>query len=346
MNLTTINPLSDRRWDDLVNRHPRSSAFHERGWLDALNRTYGYEPFVLTSSPPDEPLSDGIVLCRVSSWITGTRLVSLPFSDHCDPLLTDPSQFLEFLDRVCALSDGLHCRYVEFRPLPQVGEVCSGLQKSASFCFQRLDLQPSCEQIFKGFHRDSIQRKIRRAERERLSCEMGRSARLVEDFYGLLLMTRKRHQLLPQPQAWFRNLVECLGEKVQIRLARKDGRPIAAILTLHHGSSVVYKYGCSDERFHNLGGMPFLFWRLIEESKAAGAAEIDLGRSDLDQEGLMTFKDRLGARRSLLAYYRYPGTGRKEAATRWGSLAVRRCLPVLPGMVLSAAGGVLYKHMG
>src|SRR5713101_9298121 len=62
----------------------------------------------------------------------------------------------------------------------------------------------------------------------------------------------------------FRNLVECMGDKIPIRLARKNGAPIAAMLTLRHRSSVVYKYGCSDERSHNLAGMPFLFWRLIE----------------------------------------------------------------------------------
>jgi len=35
-----VNPLSDRRWDELVSWHPRASAFHHRGWLETLNRTY------------------------------------------------------------------------------------------------------------------------------------------------------------------------------------------------------------------------------------------------------------------------------------------------------------------
>src|SRR5260370_41497972 len=95
-----LNPLVDRRWDELVARHPGASVFHQRGWLEALARTYGYEPYVLTSASPGEPLKDGIVLDRVSSWITGCRLVSLPFSDHCDPLLDNPSDLRGFLDRL------------------------------------------------------------------------------------------------------------------------------------------------------------------------------------------------------------------------------------------------------
>jgi len=48
------------------------------------------------NSAPGEQLTNGIVLCRIKSWITGTRMVSLPFSDHCQPLVDD-SETLETL---------------------------------------------------------------------------------------------------------------------------------------------------------------------------------------------------------------------------------------------------------
>jgi CelD/BcsL family acetyltransferase involved in cellulose biosynthesis len=346
VNFCAIDPLSDHRWDDLVARHPRASAFHERGWLEALRRTYDYQPWALTSAGPGEPLADGIVFCRIASWITGTRLVSLPFSDHCDPLLSERADFTSFLRAVRTAGDERACRYVEFRPLLPISERDSWLEKSGTYCFHALNLTPSGEEIFSAFHRNSIQRKIRRAEREQLSYEAGSSAPLVAEFYRLILITRKRHRLLPQPRAWFQNLAECLGDKMQIRLARKDGNPVAAILSLRHKRSVIYKYGCSDERFHNLGGMPFLFWRLIEESKAAGAEEIDLGRSDSEHEGLTTFKDRFGAIRSELKYYRHYYNRTGQTSTVPGAGVLRRFVPMLPGRVLSGAGAVLYKHLG
>jgi hypothetical protein len=346
MAIHVINPLSDRRWDDLVERHERSSAFHQRGWLEALTRTYGFQPFALTSAAPGEPMADGIVLCRVSSWLTGTRWVSLPFSDHCEPLLTDPSEWFCFAKWLHEESDRQGLKYVELRPISQVQNTDSGLRSSCSYCFHQLDLQPSLEQIFQGFHKDCIQRKIRRAEKEKLAYEVGHSEQLVREFYRLLLITRKRHQLLPQPRLWIRNLIECMGDQIQIRLARKDGVPVAALLTLRHRSSVIYKYGCSDDNLHHLGGMPFLFWRLIEESKASGALNIDLGRSDLDHEGLLTFKDRLGSERRLLTYYRYSGTEDTETATIKGSISIRRLFAALPGIVSSTAGRLLYRHVG
>jgi hypothetical protein len=141
-------------------------------------------------------------------------------------------------------------------------------------------------------------------------------------------------------------LLACTGDKLQIRVARKNGVPIAAMLTLRHRSSLVYKYGCSDERFHSLGGMPFLFWRLVEESKAAGVERIDFGRTDLNNEGLIAFKDRLGTSRKLLRYYRHAKTAKRGMAILWGSQAVRQFFSCLPEAVSAAAGRVLYRHMG
>jgi hypothetical protein len=137
-----------------------------------------------------------------------------------------------------------------------------------------------------------------------------------------------------------------MGDKVDIRLARKNGTPVAAMLTLGHSSCPVFKYGCSNAKHHNLGGMPFLLWRLIEESKALGAEKIDFGRSDLSQESLITFKDRLGTTKKLLTYYRYThATGRRELAP-WKSRLLRKLFCSLPDVLMSVASRILYKHAG
>ncbi len=339
-----IDPLADPRWDDLVASHPAASAFHRRGWLEALKHTYGYEPFVLTSAAAGEPLTDGLVACRVRSWLTGTRLVSLPFADHCEPLAGDSGGKLLLAERLVEEFRRQHCKYLEFRPL--AANLGDTLQPSESFYFHELDLSPSLEQLFKGLHKDSIQRKIRRAEKEQLVYEVGRSDEFITTFYNLMLITRRRHHLPPQPINWFKNLALHLGDSLHIRVARKDGAAVAAMLTLRHSSRVIYKYGCSDGAFHQLGGMPFLFWKLIEESKTTAAQSIDFGRSEMENEGLVAFKDKFGASKRTLTYFRFPHL-RKENASSWGdSPLARRMFSILPDGVLSAAGKVLYRHIG
>ena len=134
----------------------------------------------------------------------------------------------------------------------------------------------------------------------------GQSEDLLKDFYKLLVRTRARHDLPPQPYEWFQNLIDCLGDTLTIRLAYKDATPVAAILTLRFRDSVFYKYGASDVRYKHLGAMPLLLWMAIRESKSTGAKEFSLGRSDEDNAGLITFKNHW-TRSTPLVYWRYPG---------------------------------------
>src|ERR1700690_2016217 len=153
------------------------------------------------------------------------------------------------------------------------------------YLWHAIDLRPNLDAIFKNFH-NSVQRKIRRAEREALTYEEGNSEKLLEQFYKLVVSTRRRQHLPPQPIKWFRSLIATLGANLKVRIASKDGVPIASILTLCHKNTVTYKYGCSDARMHPLGGVALVFWNTIQQAKVAAYETMDLGRSDIGNEGL------------------------------------------------------------
>src|SRR5579862_551295 len=273
-----IRPLHDSRWSEFLHRHPRASVFHSPEWLESLQRTYGFEPCAYTTSPPGVGLQNSLVFCRVESWLTGRRLVSLPFSDHCDPLVTNR----EDLQRIIfALDEELHREkllYIEVRPKLPLGQMIP-CQSRYVHCSHHIDLSAELGTLFENFHKDSTQRKIRRAERECLTYEDGRSPALFDRFWHLYLLTRRRHKAPPQPKQWFHNLISCFGPALKIRITCKDGHPIAAILTIQYKDTLVYKYGCSDVRYNSLGGTHLLFWKCIQEAKRESVRVFDLGRS-------------------------------------------------------------------
>src|SRR5262249_14897153 len=148
------------------------------------------------------------------------------------------------------------------------------------------------------------------------------------------------------PIEWFQHLIACMGKDVSVRLAYKDNRPIAGILTLDHGTTFVYKYGGSDVRFHNLGAVPMLFWRAIQEAKEAGMEEFDLGRSELDNAGLIAFKERFSTVGSTLKVWRTPATTASSSVERLKVRLAKRICAYLPDRTLSLAGRLLYRHIG
>jgi CelD/BcsL family acetyltransferase involved in cellulose biosynthesis len=332
-----------------VQEHPNGSVFHTARWLEALRRTYQYEPLAFTTSAPGNALTSAIVFCRIKSWLTGVRMVSLPFSDHCEPLVDGDARFEVLAETLEREAGRLGCKYAEFRPLRAIGadvQRCANIGPSESFFIHRLKLQGSLEALFRKLHKSCIQRKIQKAGKVGLRYEEGRSDELLAKFYSLLLLTRRRHQLPPQPLTWFRNLANCMGDWLKIRIASQDACPVAGMITLHFGRTHVYKYGGSDARFNNLGAMPWLMWKAIQDAYDAGSHTFDFGRSDCDNEGLISFKDHWGSTKQSLTYYRFPRPGANSSVSRRGMRAVTTVCSYLPDRALTAVGGLLYRHVG
>jgi len=341
VNLYRLDPLQDPRWPALVEHHPRASIFHTPGWLQALRQTYGYQPIVFSTCPPDQALRDGIVFCDICSWLTGRRLVSLPFSDHCEPLIDadDVPQLSAAFDVM--RRDG-RWRYIEMRPRTINLATGPAFGSSEDFCLHLLDLRPSDDQLFSGFHRTATQQMIRRAERECLVCEEGRGDHLVQTFHSLAAQTRQRQGLPPQPVAWFRNLAAALGDAMTIHIATAGGRPIAGIVTLRHRQTMTFKYGASNAAFHRLGAMQLLLWNAIRIARAAGCEAMDFGRSAPGHSGLRIFKDRWGAKRTDLVYWRCPPS---HPLPGWVARCAAHAFRRVPPPLLATVGKYLYRHV-
>jgi hypothetical protein len=343
-----LDPLGDRRWQLLLEQHPNASVFHTTGWLEALRSTYGYTPAVFTTSSPTDALRNGLLVCRVRSWLTGRRMVSLPFSDYCEPLC-ESGEF-EFLVRnLQSAWDPRDWKYLEIRPVD--GDftreaLATGFRIKDEFLHHRVSLQPSLENLLQSFHKDSVQRRLRHAERAGLAERVGRSDKLLKDFYSLCILTRRRQSLPPQSYGWFQNLVQCLGENLEIRTAYKDEVPIASIMTLRFRDTVYYKYGCSNERFNHLGATPFLFWKAMCAAKSSGASEFDLGRTELDNTGLINFKNKWTRDPQTVTYWKFPGSSEDSVRTEWQMKLLKAVFSLMPSRLLTATGRLLYPHIG
>jgi hypothetical protein len=344
-----LDPIKDPRWAELVERHPRASVFHTVGWLEALRRTYGYELVAFTTSSPDGDLKNGLVFCRINSWLTGHRLVSLPFADHCEPLC-DSAQDLNFLIRnLKSAMEHQGWKYLEVRPINwNFGDTDDGnaFLRSARYFLHTLDLRPDLNEVFRSLDKDSVQRRIRRAQRAGLVEKSGRSDDLLKEFYALFVITRGRHRVPPTPYTWFQNLIQCQGKALQIRLAYKDKTPIAAILTLQFRDIVYFKYGCSDARFNKFGATPWLLWRAIAAGKSNGAKEFDMGRTHQDNAGLLAFKNHWVPQPKRLAYWTFPNASSLDSPPGWKLKMARRIFSLMPSRLQTMAGRMIYRHIG
>jgi len=129
--------------------------------------------------------------------------------------------------------------------------------------------------------------------------------------------------------------VDSFAGALKIRVAYRQGIPIAAMITLRHKDTLVYKYGCSDARFHNWAAMHLLYWKAISRCEGLRLRRFDLGRTDADQQGLIIFKSRWGATQSVVTYSRYSLSAQAAhvfdlSAAKWKSRVAKSLLSNLP----------------
>ena len=346
MTVYKIDPTRDERWDEFLQNHPDSSVFHTRGWLEALRRTYGYQPVAFTLSPPGHPLTNAVPFCQISSWLFGTawcRCHSPTTAHRWSSTRNNWPPYYFACGRNSAARSGATSRS-DLRT--QLAEPARLLGKVRLSVFTSWTCVPDWMTSSTIFTKTACRGRFG-ARCERVShARREDPTRWSTTFYQLLLTTRRKHGLPAQPVEWFRNLIACVGDKAKIRVAFKDGRPIASIFTLRHKQVLVYKYGCSDRRFSNLGGTQLLLWNAIQEAKMSQLSEFDLGRSDRDNPGLLVFKDRWGAGRTPLTYLRYPVRSPFDILGGTQASIGKYVWSHAPSSVLAVAGRVLYKYMG
>ncbi len=338
-----VDPTTEPNWDTAVAGCPGSTFFHGAAWARVLKTAYGYRPaYLLTRT--DQHITSLAPLMAVASWLTGRRGVALPFTDEAAPLAADAPSFHRLNQAALARGREQRWKYVEYRG----GRAfCGDVPASESFLGHRLDLTPGESALFARFE-SSNRRAVRKAEQSGLNIEFSRDLDAVRTFHRLMVITRRRHGVPPQPFAWFAAIQRHVLAQNQgwVALARHNGVPVAGAVYFHFGKTVIYKYGASDERFQHLRANNLVMWEAIKRHAAKGFATLDFGRTALDNPGLRKFKLSWGAVEHAVDYVRQdPRTGEFAAPQAPASGWRTRLFQNLPDPVTRLIGSALYKHV-
>jgi lipid II:glycine glycyltransferase (peptidoglycan interpeptide bridge formation enzyme) len=130
-----------------------------------------------------------------------------------------------------------------------------------------------------------------------------------------------------------------------ILLAYAGDQCIAAGLFLHWQKILVYKYASSDDTGQGLRPNHLLTWTAIRWGCENGYKIFDFGRTDIENEGLRTFKNRWGADEIPLSYSYFPAKPIHSSKSRISSL-MNVILRNSPLWVCRSTGELLYKHFG
>jgi len=341
------------QWDEFVQAHPNGCVFHLSLWKKVLENSFqhiqGHIAAVVDSQ--SGKIFAGIPVYFVKSWLTGNRLVSIPFASMLDPLVLDSGEMTQVFSKILELKEQLGASSVEIRMArsenpPTKDNICI----SSDYEHHVLSLDTDLSETM-----GKMKRRVRRIVKKLPECALdlkiaGRETDLQE-FYQLLCLSRKRLGLPPIPYRFFKFQWDILHPKnfSTVLVAEHEGRPIASLLVLKYRNTLSLEYLGENTRYRKLNPVHFLYWEAIKMAHREGLKKVSFGRTAKSNIGLITFKKNWGTER-LNSKEIYCAASCSKYVRRndssWQYKLIQNMTKHSPMSVAKMIGSFCYRHMG
>jgi FemAB-related protein (PEP-CTERM system-associated) len=341
-------------WRRFVTNCPSATVYHLPEWSRILEKSFGYKSFTLWAKDKDNQIRGMLPLSLVKSPLTGSRLVSLPFSHICGPIGITTAGVVPLIEEAKRISRMLKCDHLEIRMMGNEAQsdgssvwLQHGFEIDGQFSTYVLKLS-SPEEVWKKLDSKSVRWAIRKAQKDGVIVKKTDSLSDIRLFYDLNLRTKRRLGVPGHPERLFIEMLRELGAQSQLYLAEFQNKVIAGIVTLKLNDWVLYAYGASDSNYRMHQPNDLLVWTAVEESCQLGHKVFDFGRVSSAERGLSMFKRHWGTEEKRLEYYYYPHVPKSMALNPHG-MKYRLATSIWKKMPLPLArvgSNIIFRHIG
>ena len=343
MKVSLLCPATDQRWETMTDTMD-ADLFHSRPWILALMDAYQFKVEAAVVESQTGSLVGGIAYSRIDDLL-GDRLVSLPFSDACDPLPKNGKTWELLFRQLSSFGVPIYLRCLDNENAPHDGRFttakCARWHHVPVLAEPEAQLRSICP---------AARRAIRRARREGVCIRTLGKAEGTKEFHRLHVALRKnKYRLLAQPVAFFQSIARRFSavDGWYPLGAFHEGRLIAVTIYLRWRNRLYYKFNASAPESLYLRPNNLLVWEGLELARSLGCTELDFGPSDDNQRGLIRFKRQFGATERELRFLQYVPPGwRDERSEEMRDLLQNLTglftSPDLPNSLADKAGEILY----
>lgn len=348
--VTTIDPITDKRWDAFIMTHPDSTIFHHSAWARVLVDIYGCMPSYYIMENERGEITAGVPFISIKSKLTGKRLICLPRSEFCFPLAYREEDLKQLLVRAVEDADKDHLSYVEIRGWGRLGSPERlGLVKRSYYLTHTVALDGDLQGIKSRMDRNG-RYNLRYAEKSPVTIRLGQDENDLKEFYRLSVATRRRLNLLPRPYHFFQSIYKniIIPQHGFLLLAELNGKVIAANMYFCFKDTVIHEFNAQDKDYLEYRPNYLLIWKAMERSCQQSHRYYNFGRTQPENQQLANFKKHWGSEETVLPYYYYPELCGMSSVSRCSLLyrtytMINKCLP---SFMLKVAGDFMYRHMG
>ncbi len=318
------------------------TLFHSEPWRQAVEQSFDCK--ILEFAPVSEPEGRGYY--SVLSDIRGERVVCTPFSDFCDPMIETESGWQEFADHLRSFE-----RPVTIRPFRnQLAIADESFEQRRELLWHAIDLSQGFDHIWDGL-KSKNRTAIRRAEKQGISFRFSSKIEDIATFHAMHVDLRKsKYRMLAQPFGFFEALHDRFGDDMAVVLAEDaDGDPVASMIYFAFNGVWYYKFSASFPRQYRPNAAMII--AACQEGIDRGLKLLDMGRSDIDQPGLIDFKTMFASEEEALTTLHwqpedYNDPAGAEVGKTLGAITDLLTDPLVPNEMTARGGDLLYRYFG
>ena len=280
-------------WDKFVLTSEKSTFFHQIGWKNVIEKSYGLSPYYLIAKKNGE-VSGILPLFNVDN-----RLVSVPFAPYGGLLAQDESTSTLLLNTAVTIIKNENLKYFELRNLEPLNDNFLVSESSRSTFLIGLDCEP--EFLWRNTSK-SARRLVNKAIQSGITVEMDKC--YLKDFYHLYTLLNKEFGSAVHSYDFFNHILHEYPSEATIQVAILDGKVIGAKFLLFHKTTILSAWAATDNNYRKLSPNGLLTWNILQYGCKNNYKVFDFGRSEL-QTGSVNFKNRWGNPQIRSIYSQY-----------------------------------------
>lgn len=284
--------IDDAQWDNYVNDHSQATPYHRSGWLNAVGRAYDHDDASIVVVEPASGTVMGVFPCIKMKMPLGKhKYCALPYCD-VGYGLADNDQLLGAMEAYLLQLAKVTKRSWEIRKSAITDEK-DATSLEGKKVRMLLSLADSSDNLLASF-KSKLRSQIRKAEKNGLQVETGRTDELIAHFYAVYSINMRDLGSPVHARRWFERIVEYYDTNAVISVTYKDDLPIGAGLILKNGDTACIPWASTNQRYNRLAPNMLLYWSLLAHCADNGIRQFDFGRSTYN-EGTYRFKKQWGA---------------------------------------------------
>lgn len=294
--VAALEDSGEAAWDAYVDAHPSGTFYHLSGWRRVIGDALGH-PLHYLVARTDREITGVLPLASVSSWLFGSKLVSLPFLVYGGPLASDPVSERALVDAAWSLANELGVDALELRSRDAPAAAGEGWQSVASHVTYRKAIEADPDANMKA-----VPRKQRAMIRKGIKAGLG--AEIDDDVSRLheTLLECKRNLGTPFfSRRYLAAIKDTFGDAAEILTVVKDGETVCSVMSFIYRDEILPYYGGGGALARRYYGNDFMYWSVMERACQNGIRVFDYGRSQRGS-GPARFKEHWGFEPSELHY--------------------------------------------